>query len=376
MPQLQTSKPISFFIPGLQGGGAQRVVVNLANALPDITDHPIHVVLAHKVGEFVDELRPEVKIIDLGTKRASRSVFALARYMRRVRPEVMISSLNYANVMFLISGLIAGRPCRLVVREANVVRNYNGSLHSNVRNKITIQLMRFFYPRADKVVAICSDVLQTMLDAGIKIQNNVAMIGNPVEIKPQESFVEPEMSWLPDPHPPFICSVGRLNEQKGFDTLLEAFERLKEKALHLVIVGEGPLRYSLTRQAQELGIADRVHMPGFVSNPRSVVKSSELFVLSSRWEGFVNVLLEALSTGVPVVSTDCPGAPRDILGNGAHGHLVPYENPEALADGIERALSNPAGTPKSRKKRAADFAAEKIAREYLDKALLPDERCW
>jgi glycosyltransferase involved in cell wall biosynthesis len=366
-------QPISFFIPGLQGGGAQRVVVNLANALLDITDHPIHVVLAHKVGEFIDELRPEVKIIDLGTKRASRSVFALARYMRRERPQAMISTLNYANVMFLFSGLLAGKPCPLIVREANVVRKPSGSLGDKLRGHITQGLMRLLYPRADKVIAISRDVQQSLLDVGIKIQDKLALIGNPVEI--ESSKIESvDLNWLPNPTPPFICSIGQLSVQKGFDTLLGAFAKLEDKNLHLVILGEGPLRGSLRHQAKELGVEGRVHLPGFVKQPRRVLEKAEMFVLSSRWEGFVNVLLEALATGVSVVSTDCPGSPRDLLENGKHGYLVPYDDPAALADGITRALENPAGTPEGRKARAEDFSAEKIARKYLEEALLSDEQ--
>ena len=194
----QSKSVISFFIPALNGGGAQRVVVNLANALPDITDHPIHVVLARKEGEFVDELRPEVKIVDLGTKRVSRSVFALARYMHRERPQAMISTLNYANVMFLISGLLAGKPCPLIVREANVVRKPSGSLGGKLRGHVTQGLMRVLYPRADRVVAISRDVQQSLLDAGIKIGDKLALIGNPVEMESPRN--EPvDLSWLPHP---------------------------------------------------------------------------------------------------------------------------------------------------------------------------------
>jgi glycosyltransferase involved in cell wall biosynthesis len=373
MHQCEHLKPISFFIPGLQGGGAQRVVVNLVNALPDLTEHPVHVVLAHRVGEFVDELRPEVETIDLGTKRASRSVFALASYMRRERPQAMISTLNYANVIFLISGLLAGKPCPLIVREANVVRRPTGSLGTRLRGHVTQSLMRFLYPRADKVVAICQDVQQSMLDAGLKIEDKLTLIGNPVNLDPEDESEPLTLDWLPNPTPPLICAMGRLSEQKGFDTLLSAFAKLRDAKLHLVILGEGPLRESLTQQAQELGIQDRVHLPGFIQQPWRVLKQAELFVLSSRWEGFVNVMLEALAAGVPVVSTDCPGAPRDILENGAHGHLVPSDDPGALAEGINQALEQPAGTPESRMARAADFSAEKIARKYLEKVLLPNE---
>jgi len=135
---------ISFFIPALNGGGAQKVVVNLANALVELTDRPIHIVLARAEGEFIDEVRPEVKIIDLGKRRASRSIPALARYLRQVRPAVLCSSLNYANVCAAIAWQLAGRPCRLVVREDNVVRPPGGGLRSFVQSSSAQGLMRFF----------------------------------------------------------------------------------------------------------------------------------------------------------------------------------------------------------------------------------------
>ena len=356
---------ISLFIPALNGGGAQKVVVNLANAFIELTDHPIHVVLARKEGEFLNDLRLEVQVIDLGTKRASRSIRALAKYMREYRPKAVVSSLNYANIVCVFASLLSGKPCKILLREDNVVRKPSGKMLVRVRRNLMIQLMKMFYPRSDNIVAISDSVLQTIEEAGIKVKEKAVVIGNPITVPlPEPGAVS--IDWLPDPRPPFICSVGRLAEQKGFDTLLSAFAKLKNTKLHLVILGEGELRNTLISQAEELKIKDRVHMPGFVRNPMSVVSEAEAFVLSSRWEGFGNVLVEALATGVPVVSTNCPGAPRDILENGSHGHLVPYDDPEALAEGINQALEQPAGTPETRMSRAADFSAEKIASKYLE----------
>lgn len=341
------------------------MVVNLANALLELTDHPVHVVLARKEGEFLDELRPEIHVVDLGTRRASRSIWALTRYMRRERPRVVVSSLNYANVICIMASLLAGKPCPVIVREDSIVRKPSGNLKARIGGKIQIQLMKIFYPWSDKIVAISDAVLQTIEAAGININDKAAVIGNPIATLPSDS--EPlSLKYLPLPRPPFLCSVGRLAQPKGFDILISAFAKLQNDRFHLVIIGEGELRDALHRQAEEMGIKDRVHMPGFVKNPMAVVREAEVFVLSSRWEGFGNVLVEALSTGVPVVSTDCPGAPRDILENGAHGLLVPYDDPEALAAGIAMTLDQPAGTPEGRVARAKDFSAEKIARKYLE----------
>ena len=208
-----------------------------------------------------------------------------------------------------------------------------------------------------------------MLRAGIPVAGRIVEIGNPAVFSLTGDTADTP-SFLPRPVPRFICAVGSLRLAKGFDILLSAFAQISDMSLHLVILGEGALRTELEEQSRQLGIQSRVHMPGFVKRPADVISQAELFVLSSRWEGFPNVLLEALATGVPVVATDCDGAPRSMLEDGRHGHLVAPDDPEALREGIEAALTAPAGTPESRRARAGDFSAESITRKYLEEAFL------
>lgn len=351
-------RPLSLFIPGLEGGGAQRVFVNLANTLVDMTEHPIDLVVIREGGVFRDQLRPEVNLINLGTGRVSRSISALVRYMRTHRPRVFASTMSYSNVITILAWRLAGRPCRLVVRDANVVRE---------GNRLMRALMRWFYPQADCVIALSPEIRASLLQAGIPVADRIVEIGNPGVFHPPGDLLEAP-AFLPQPTPRFICAVGSLGYQKGFDVLLSAFARLSHPALNLVILGEGALRGQLEEQCRALGIEQRVHMPGFVKRPSDVISQAELFVLASRWEGFPNVLLEALATGVPVVATDCDGAPRSMLEDGHHGHLVASEDPLALSEGIEAALKAPAGTPESRRARAEDFSAETITRKYLEEA--------
>jgi len=360
VPGIKGQSPISLFVPGLEGGGAQRVFVNLANTLVTLVECPVHLVVVREGGVFQDELRPEVKLINLGTGRISRSIPALVQYMRSRRPRAFASTMNYSNIITILAWRLAGRPCRLVVREANVVRE---------GNRLMRTLMRWTYPLADCVVALSPEIRSSMLRAGLPVANKLVEIGNP-GVFPSTGEPVAAPSFLPQPQPRFICAVGSLSRQKGFDILLSAFARLSDSSLHLVILGEGALREELEEQCRALGIQERVYMPGFVKRPADVIRQAELFVLSSRWEGFPNVLLEALSTGVPVVAADCDGAPRSMLENGRHGHLVTPEDPVALSEGIEAALKAPVGTPESRRARAEDFSAEKITRKYLAEAFL------
>lgn len=358
--------PIAFYIPALNGGGAQKVVVNLANALVELTDRPIHIVLARAEGEFLDEVRAEVRIIDLGKGRASRAILALAGYLRQVRPAVLCSSLNYANVCAATAWHLAGRPCRLVLREDEMLKTPGGGLRSCIRTFVTQSLMRLLYPHAAAVVAISDAVARSLSERNICLKEKIRVIGNPISITEGHDAASGRMRSYGFMEGKFICAIGRLSKEKGFDLLLESFAKLSDRNIRLVLLGEGELRHDLLAQAEHLGIADRVHIPGFVAAPEHILSRASLFVLSSRSEGFGNVLVEALATGVPIVSTDCPGAPRVLLCDGTLGHLVPLDDAEALAEAICGALASPRGTREERLNRAKDFAAPVISRQYLD----------
>lgn len=366
-------RPIAIFIPALNVGGAQRVVVNLVNALVDLVERPVHLILVRAEGEFLDDVRPEVCIRDLNRKRTLAAIVALGSYLRAERPAVLMARMNYVNIAAGVAWIIAGRPCRLVLSEADVVRAPAGALLHRWWEASVLKAMRVIYPRADCIVANSQATAQSMARHEITSHRSTIVIPNPV----LGSAVERSK----DTSSPFygfrferkvICAIGRLAEQKGFDCLLDAFSRLHEENTELVILGEGPLRGRLQEQARELDIVDRVHLPGFVSDPMHVLRRSALFVLSSRWEGFGNVLVEALATGVPVVSTDCPGAPRELLRDGELGHLVPVDEPDSLAKAIGNALHSPRGTRESRQERARDFGAQAIAQQYLEKAFKLD----
>jgi len=361
----EKSQPIAFFLLFLDGGGAERVVVTLANTLVDLANRPIHVVLAERKGPLLHELRPEVKIVDLCSGNELKAIFTLSKYLRKHSPAILMSSMKNVNVLAIIASLIARRPSRLVIREANVLLCSQEKYLQRIRTKILVYLMRGLYRFADAIIINSEATKLSLEQQNIKLPE-AYVISNPIEIK--RTSKENCKCNFPTP---YICSVGRLKNQKGHETLLEAFALLPEKDLHLVILGEGELRHDLESRAASLQISNRVHMPGFIKNPFSILERAEAFVLASRWEGFGNVIVEALSLGLPVVCTDCPGAPRFILENGKHGHLVPVDQPQALADAIMQALTAPAGTPASRKARAADFDAEKICKEYLYKVLIP-----
>lgn len=360
--------PIAFFIPGLNGGGAQKVVVNLANTMVDLMDRPIHIVLARAEGVFLDEVRPEVSIINLETGRASQSIFALARYLRNEAPAVLCSSLNYANVCASLAWHLAGKPCQLVLREDNVLRAPTGNLFIRLRGHALHRLMGLLYGRADRVVALGKAVASTLQERRICKASDIEIIGNPVTVQACAAGTEAELAQSQSWRGRYIVAVGSLSAQKGFDVLIESFAKVKGVDCDLVILGEGDLRTDLEAQVEKLSVSDRVHLPGFVKNPYAVMGCAQLFVLSSRWEGFGLVIVEAMALGIPVVATDCSGAPRELLLDGKLGHLVPPDDPDALAVAIREALVSPRATKQERQDRAGDFSASVIAEQYMKRA--------
>jgi glycosyltransferase involved in cell wall biosynthesis len=162
-----------------------------------------------------------------------------------------------------------------------------------------------------------------------------------------------------------ILSVGALREGKDHALLVRAFARVRKNVeATLVILGEGSERQNLTRLIEEMGLTESVRLPGFVLDPYPWYREADLFVLASRSEGFGNVLVEAMECGLPVVSTDCPAGPREILRDGRYGMLVPVGNVEAMANGIQEAL-NGAPAPTQQKERAAEFSTRRASNAYL-----------
>jgi glycosyltransferase involved in cell wall biosynthesis len=230
--------------------------------------------------------------------------------------------------------------------------------------------MQFLYPCADVVVAISHTVAKTMIEHNICTWESIKVIGNPVTLRqPVEVRQGPsEVSIAPAKE--YIVAVGRLDPEKGFDVLLEAFNLVKNKRIALVIVGEGKMRTLLEARARELGISSRVHLTGFLRNPFQLIENARLFVLPSRWEGFSLALVEALQLGVPIVSTDCLGAPRELLMAGKLGHLVTPDNIHELSSAIDEALICPRGKKHERISRGNEFAANLIARQYIEHAFV------
>ncbi len=361
-PESVAPRPLSFFIPGLNGGGAQRVFVTLVNTLVNMTNHPIHLVTLRKGGAFEGLVDERVVRVVLGPRRALLSVLPLARYIRTQRPAAMVSTLDYCNVIFLVATLFARVPLRKVVREANVIPDNASSQRQRIESYALRFLMRLMYRWADDVIVITKDVERSLIGHRIATVERMRQIPNPVTV--DEARPDSSKSTAP-PREAFILAIGRLSYQKGFDILIRAFAELADQDIKLVILGDGPLENDLKKLVRSLHLTGRVLFQGFVPNTSAYLKTASLFVLPSRWEGFSNVLAEALAAGTPIVSSDCPGSPREVLANGRLGRLVPVDDPRALGEAIAAELDSASATSEAKRQHVAQYAPERIGAEYL-----------
>lgn len=357
-----SSSHIALYLPSLRGGGAERVMVTLANGFAE-RGLRVDLVLAKAEGPYLADVVPAVRVVDLGQPRVSRSLPGLVRYLRRERPMALLSALNHANVVAALAVALAGTGTRLVVSEHNSISRSMAA--GGIKSHLLLRAMTWAYARADKVVAVSTGVADDLRRITKVPDDKIQTIHNPIVTDQMlEKSLEP-VSGFPEGR--FILAVGRLTEQKDYPTLLRAFALLDNTfQTKLVILGEGELRVELEALARDLGIADRVLMPGFVSNPYAWMRRADVFVMSSAWEGLPTVLVEAMACGAPVVSTDCPSGPAEILEGGKWGKLVPVGDYTALANACKKILSSP---KINAVERAMDFAPP-IAIERYSKLLI------
>lgn len=364
---------ISILVPDLRLGGAERVCVNLANAFV-ARGLSVDLVLMRKQGELLDALDSRIRVVDLGAPRPRHVLLPLARYVRDSRPDAVLANMWPLTILAVLARWWSGVECRLVAVEHNTWSRV--ALVRRWRTRMMVKsTMHWLLPRTDAVLAVSQGVaadleqFANLQSDSVRVQHNPVTHGDAVTT---EFFPDSFQSWAIGEHKRMLA-VGTLKTQKDFPTLLRAFARLRSTMdARLLILGEGEERPALEALIQELDLQHAVLLPGFVSDPAPFHAHADLFVLSSVNEGLPTVMIEALERGTPVVSTDCPSGPAEILENGRYGALVPVGDVEALAHAMQDALSQSHDT-EALKRRAQDFSVDRIADQYLD-VLLPDWR--
>jgi glycosyltransferase involved in cell wall biosynthesis len=361
-----------FFLPQLGGGGAEMNAVRLASGLMDVGITPVYAV-ARGPGSYAELLPEGVEVIVLDTGNINSSTLRLIRSrgpMTRLidarRPDVLCPVM----VTPALSALSALRRAHHKPATVLSIQNSLSVTHEQepgILDLVELRLIRRQFPALDGAIALSGGVAAELRRIVPALRDRVEVVPN-IGLPLPAQLAEAMTPDRPKARPGCILlACGRLTKQKDYPTLFRAFARLSGANLQLNILGDGDLRQSLVQLTHDLGIADRTTFLGFQRDPFSHMRRADIFVLSSRWEGFGNVLVEAMAMGTPVVSTDCPHGPAEIIEHNQTGLLVPTESPEALAAALQRLIDNPElrlQLGQAGQTRAQEFSASQIGAVY------------
>jgi glycosyltransferase involved in cell wall biosynthesis len=358
---------LAIFLMDLDGGGAERVMLNLARGFAD-RGLEVDLVLVKAEGPYMKQLPDRVRLVTLSSDRLIFSVADLAKYLKKDRPKTLIAALEDTNIVALWARKLARVSTQVIVTVHNNLSR-DAANAANFKRKIAPQLAKLFYPWADSIVAVSEGVAHNLRELGLP-KAKILSIYNPI-VTPElsEKIQQPiDSDWFASDCAPIILGVGRLEKQKDFPTLIRAFAKVRQQqAARLLILGEGSLTEELKSLVASLDLTEDVIFGGFVANPYAYMAKASVVVLSSAWEGFGNILVEAMFAGTPVVSTNCESGPIEILANGKFGKIVSVGDSEAMATAILETLSSPKESELLRS-RASQFSLE-VALDRYQKVL-------
>lgn len=351
-------------------------MLNLAGGIAD-TGAAVDLILVQATGHHLAAIPANVRLIDLKSRRVMHSVPALARYLRRERPTALLAALTHVNVAAILASYLAGRRSPVVISERTTISQECAETRA-LSIRAVYALVPWLYPRAAGITTVSRGAAEDLARFCRIPVERVNVINNPV-VGPAliARAAEPvDHPWFAAGAPPVILSVGRLSPEKEFDTVIRAVSEVaRTRPVRLMILGEGRERPALEALVDELGMGECVRLPGFAANPYAYMSRAAVLVLSSRWEGSPNVLVEAMACGTPVVATDCPSGPAELLDGGRLGPLVDVGDASGMAAAIHQVLDAPVD-PAVLKRRADMFTISHAADAYLRVLLgeVPEKR--
>jgi glycosyltransferase involved in cell wall biosynthesis len=364
-PDSQPAPRIALLLLNEEDGGVERCLINLARGFV-ARGVRVDLLNRRRGGVFLDDLDPAATLVHLPADTGA--LHAVARYVDDVHPDILLAAKEEdCDVAGQVPALCERPPACYLVASVNFSAQLAGRRAGPLRRWRRYREVRRTYGRGDNLICVSAGVATDMARILGRDASRFHVLPNPV-ITPEHAALAAEAidhPWFAPGQPPVVLGVGRLSRIKNFPLLVRAFARLRaQRACRLVILGEGKHRKRLLALAAELGVSDDMDLPGFVANPVAWMARAALFVLSSRWEGFGNVLVEALACGTPVVSTDCPSGPAEILQAGTYGPLVPVDDEVALSQAMLRCLESPLEADRLRQA-AAPYTLDRSCEAYL-----------
>lgn len=368
MIKQQLPSRVAIYLHTIFNGGIERVMFALAKEMMSRNIQVDLIVNLTGFSPMLKEIPDGLNLVDLHSTSFSSRLPRLVHYIRTRNPDCILAAGHFSNEIAVIAKIISATKVRVILSEHTTLSVELRSLPAISLRRIAIPASDpILYRLADGVIAVSHGV-RADCNRYLRLQNGKCRtIHNPVDTEKvillgKQPLDDP---WFLPGAPPVVISIGRLEKQKDFITLVEAFAQVRRRIeSRLVILGEGSQRQNIAARVRELGLTDCVSTPGFVANPFPYLKRAAVCALSSEWEGLPTVLIEALALGVPIVSTDCPSGPSEILASGKYGILVPTRNPQSLANGIIRVLTG--DCPCVSKDALVQYSVNGVLDQYLD----------
>lgn len=351
---------IMLIIPRLDIGGAERVMMTLADHL-DKKRFAVYFLILNRQGVFSSYSNPQVFIKDLQVKRVRYAVFKLIREIWTIRPRIVLSTLHHLNLLLMIVRNFFPKHIKFIAREATIPsENNKHEKHAWLIN----YLYKLVYHKFDKIICLSHSTKDDLITNYNVPGNKLIVINNPIDIDRIHQEADLIKQRLLDPGKINLLGIGRLDYIKGFDLLIQALALLRDHNFHLTILGGGDEERPLQGLAKNLGVEDQVTFAGFQPNPYAYMQQADLLVLTSRYEGFPNVVIEANACGLPVVAFNCPGGVHEIISENLNGWLVENGDVEQLAESIRRYASFAVDREAIIQNVQARYNVSKIVEEY------------
>ncbi len=351
-------KRVVFVLPALNMGGAEKIVCELINNL-NRENFEIFLLLLRKKGKLLECIPDDIETIDLKRDSLRSSVFDLYFALKRLSPDVVFSSIGSMNLLISSLRPLFSKKVKFIARETNLVSIKN---RDEKYPKLFDLMFKSVYKNFDLIIAQSRDMYEDLVKNFNISKEKIKIINNPVDIEKIEKLSKSSDGFF-DESRFNLLAVGSLSYKKGFDRLLEAFSLVDDENIFLTIVGEGRERENLKKLSYDLNIEERVRFFGFCKNPYPLMRQADLFVLTSRYEGFPNVLVEALACETPVLAYECKGGVNEIVINGINGWKVKEGDREAFARRILIAAKKPLDK-KEIKKSVYRYEFSKILKIY------------